>query len=200
MPADTLPKPAVWTIYVDMDGVVADFVSAVIALLYGEHAVVPILRGWIKGTYDMAVALGQPEDKIWTAVRNEGMSFWSELERYSWATALVNQLQDKGTVIFLSSPSRDSMSAAGKLQWITEHFRELNRSYVLTPKNYKWRLADEKSILIDDSQDNIDAWMEHGGIGILFPRPWNDAIEPDAAAMADYVVGKVIEAMTEAQS
>jgi len=177
-----------WTFYVDMDGVVADLMSSIIEVVYSKDAVTPVLRGWPKGVYDMAEAIGQSESKIWSAVRHEGTNFWRDLKRYAWANPFVNQLQELGDVLFLSSPSRDASSAAGKLQWITDNFSLMARDYVFTPKDHKWRLAGPTSILVDDSQDNIDDWNEHGGIGILFPRPWNDGKEVGDSVMANHVM------------
>lgn len=167
-----------WTFYVDMDGVVTDLMSSIIALIYDESAVKPLLRGWPKGTYDMSEALGKPEERIWSAIGREGVEFWRDLSKYPWSAQLINRLQELGDVVFLSSPSRDPKSAAGKLQWIETNFPNEARDYILAPSDHKWRAASPTGILIDDSQDNIDDWNEHGGVGLLFPQPWNDAEEP----------------------
>ena len=186
-------KPKTWTFYVDMDGVVADFMAAVIELVYDESAVAPILRGWPKGTYGMGDAIGKSEERIWYAVGREGADFWRELKKYPWASQLVSRLQELGDVIFLSSPSRDPHAATGKLQWIEENFPSESRDYILTPSDHKWRVASPTGILIDDSQDNIDDWNEHGGIGIIFPQPWNDAEQPKD--ILEHVMSRVREAI-----
>ncbi len=184
-----------WTFYVDMDGVVADLMSSVIDLLYGESAVKPLLRGWPKGTYDMGDALGKPESEIWTAINREGAELWRDLATYGWATPMINQLHDLGDVLFLSSPSREPQSATGKLQWIAQHFSMMARDVILAPSEHKWRVASPTGILIDDSQDNIDDWIEHGGKGIIVPQPWNDAEEPDDGNKLDYIMKRVHEAI-----
>ena len=45
------------------------------------------------------------------------------------------------------------------------------RRYALTPQ--KHLLAGPNRILIDDNDRNIEAFRAAGGIGILFPQPWN---------------------------
>jgi hypothetical protein len=37
----------------------------------------------------------------------------------------------------------------------------------------KASVAGPGKILIDDKNENIDEWEAAGGIGILYPRPWN---------------------------
>lgn len=178
-----------WTIYTDLDGVVADFMSGVIEVLYGKTAIEPIMRGWPKGEYDMAEALGQSLDYIWKAIDREGATFWRELKLYGWSIPLVNQLCSLGDVVFLSGPSEDGSSAHGKVDWIKQHFSLRANDYILTPAEHKWRLANDHAILIDDSADNCNAWAAAGGTAILFPQPWNDSvIDTDVVS---YVIGKV---------
>lgn len=172
------PQLQYWTCYVDMDGVVADFMSSVIEVVYGATAVAPMLRGWPKGVWDTHEAIGQSEEKVWAAIKSDGIAFWRDLKLYPWARALVTELAVQGDVVFLSSPSRDPMSAAGKTMWVAEHFPEKARDLILAPSDHKWRLANERSILIDDKPENCADWESHGGHSIIFPMPWNDASAP----------------------
>lgn len=182
-----------------MDGVIVDCMTSIISLMYGEGAVEPILRGWPKGVYGLEPAIGQSEERIWEAVRREGSEFWRNMDAYPWAHPLVNLLRVQGDLVFLSSPTRAADSAKGKIQWLADNFSFNARDYILTPAEHKFRLANKTAILIDDSQDNCDAWRDAGGEAVVFPRPWNDVLEPDCSPTerAQLICKRVIEFKTK---
>ena len=54
-----------------------------------------------------------------------------------------------------------------KIDWVREH---IHPSWIVIPTfkgSQKAAFAHKKAVLIDDYQDNIDNWVEAGGIGIL---------------------------------
>ena len=54
-----------------------------------------------------------------------------------------------------------------KIDWVREH---IHPSWIVIPTfkgSQKAAFAHKKAVLIDDYQENIDSWVEAGGIGIL---------------------------------
>ena len=61
----------------------------------------------------------------------------------------------------------------------------------LPKKNYTSYICftnnEEKMSNCDDKNENIDEWEEAGGMGILYPRPWNRLA--DHPYPLEYLVG-----------
>ena len=72
----------------------------------------------------------------------------------------------------MTTPVEDPESLAGKLEWIHKYFPEwMHRQYLMGPQ--KHLLAGPGSLLIDDSEENVEKFRQHDGQAILVPRPWN---------------------------
>jgi 5'(3')-deoxyribonucleotidase len=149
-------------IFVDMDGVLTDFVGSVCKLFNYNDA-------WPYGEYDINKVIGQ---SIWPRLEQEGRKFWSEMDKTDECNDLMSMLVGKDYYI-CTSPTMDPQSAAGKLEWLRKYFPHAfkNRRFVITP--WKHFLTGTGNVLIDDSDDQIASWKKAGGIGILLPRPWN---------------------------
>jgi hypothetical protein len=172
-----------WTIFLDMDGVCADFVKGALAAhgrldLYGAPDVT-----WLPDS------IGMSEDDFWPTINALGAAFWRALEPYPWFAALHEGLADLGHVVFLSKPSRGADSATGKLQWLQDRFGPEFRDYIFTPrKRYLSRWP--RAILVDDQDKNLEAW--DGAPSILFPQLWNAAARmPDPARIVDEILAEV---------
>jgi 5'(3')-deoxyribonucleotidase len=158
-------------VFIDIDGVVADFVSAVIAL-HGTspESVIPYMRG----SYDIQAHLGISAKKFWGAISEEP-TFWEELDKTKEADQILETIRRRaGTnieIFFLSAPSLSPLSHYGKAAWIKKHYPEYLSKLILT--GHKYLLATRNSVLVDDSDAKIDAFRKAGGKAILFPRPWN---------------------------
>jgi 5'(3')-deoxyribonucleotidase len=110
-------------------------------------------------------------------------NFWAAIHREVWATCPLSQHCDQllsvasnrvgaENVYILTSPARSSESLAGKMDWIRHYLPRLwHRKYIMTPQ--KHLLANSESLLVDDSDANIEKFVKAGGVGITFPRPWN---------------------------
>jgi hypothetical protein len=65
----------------------------------------------------------------------------------------------------LSAPSRQNVSRVGKVDWVN---RELpGTPLILRRAKHKKDFAAPDAILIDDRPDNVQGWIDAGGIGIL---------------------------------
>lgn len=110
-------------------------------------------------------------------------TFWDMLPQKTWRECPKSELCDwlipvcvslvgEKNVFIATSPTKDPDSLAGKLEWIHENLPKfLHRQYFITPR--KAQLANPNALLIDDSDSNVSAFIEHGGRTILVPRPWN---------------------------
>ncbi|MFT5126811.1 MAG: 5'(3')-deoxyribonucleotidase [Rhodothermales bacterium] len=152
--------------FVDMDGVLVDFVGA--ALRRHERRV----DEWPPGEFNMAKVLGIPRRDFWGPL--EGAEFWATLEPTAEAHELMAVLEAEfgsWELCILSSPTRDPQCSAGKVQWLQRCLPDYSRRFLLGPE--KRFCAGPDSLLIDDADHNVDRFREAGGCGILFPRPWN---------------------------
>jgi len=144
-----LTEKTKYTIYVDMDGVLTDFVRQT------------------EETFGVKFdTLLNNDSLFWELIRKAGEPYWSEMPMMKDAKKLMNYMKDENVKILSSAGSprnehKDTIS--GKLKWMKKHFP--NIPVIIEYEKYKY--ADENSILIDDLKKNIDPWIKHGGIGIL---------------------------------
>lgn len=176
------PDDRPWTIFLDMDGVCADFVKGALKAhgrldLYGAPGV-----AWLPDS------IGMSEDEFWQPINVLGSEFWRVLEAYPWFRVLYAGLSNLAHVVFLSKPSRGASSATGKLLWLQDRFGQGFRDYIFTPrKRYLSRWP--RAILVDDQDKNFEAWE---GAKIRFPQPWNAAARPpDPATVVDEILTEV---------
>lgn len=153
-------------IYLDLDGVLTDWESGVLKLFETP------LDGY-KSTYGENIHdyLGVTKGELWKRINRAGEGFWSNLQPLSWARELHEELSRMDEVVILTSPSAHGSSAAGKVKWMKDFFGHGFEDYIITPR--KELLAKPENVLIDDREKKVDAFTREGGIGILFPRPYN---------------------------
>lgn len=164
-------------ILLDMDGVMADFVSRSLSVCD-----IPL-------TYDQVGRWSYFEPymdakEFWRRIESDP-HFWLSLKPYDWARELYDTLEGVAPVTFCSTPSRDSRSAEQKIEWLREYGfmgRDENRYFLVgvAPSSDghslgKNMLAGPRRVLIDDSDANVRDFIASGGHGILFPQPWNEA-------------------------
>lgn len=170
------------TIYLDMDGVLADFISSALSV----HGRDPeeVLRSWPPGKYDVVQVLGMSEQKFWReidahggpmSVSTPGQPFWKDLKPYPWRDAIWDLCGRYAPTCILTSPSKNSGSVAGKVRWLQDWMGYDFRDYILAPR--KWRVSRPGAVLIDDQDRNCQKWEKAGGTAIVFPRPWNSRHE-----------------------
>jgi hypothetical protein len=140
-------------IYLDMDGVIADFDKK-----YKElYKIAPRDADTYK-TFD----------KFFTTFIAERQ--FAKLDLMPDAMELINYLRSlpMPTEILSSTSSerRDAEIREQKVEWLHKH--NLTFPINLVPgKRLKRNFSNPSSILIDDTAQNIDQWRAEGGIGIL---------------------------------
>ncbi len=181
------------TIFLDVDGVLADFVAGA-AKLHGttSHALAAV---WPADVYDMVEVLGISQAAFWKPINEAGADFWSALDPLDNALWLYAELRKIAPVVLLTSPSHDASSTAGKVAWIQRVFGSGFRDYLIGPS--KHACAHHRSVLVDDFDQNVGKFSEHGGIAVLYPQLWNSrrAQRWDAHEIAVHEVRAHIECM-----
>jgi len=157
-------------ILLDMDGVLSQFVEA--SCRFFGTTEEELIKKWPKNEYDTDKVLNVSNAEFWEKINGAGQKFWSEMPEYPWAKTLYEGCKKYGDVYFLTSPSDQPCSPAGKLEWI-HRFTGNNkaRNFLIGPP--KFLCANMDHVLIDDSDKNCNAFAMAGGRTILFPQPWN---------------------------
>jgi len=159
-------------IYLDLDGVLADFTGAACAV-HGRPK--HLVRGWNWYRDDW----GMSDECFWHPIETLGSAFYANYVRpFPWAYELLNDVRRYGHVIILTASPLHPGLAASKVEWIKKHLGAVpvmttcgNRD--VRPAYLKGLLAGPESVLIDDSDDNTEVFRRNGGRAILFPQPWN---------------------------
>lgn len=189
-------------IYLDLDGVLADFVTPT-CQVHGKDPV-EILKTWPRGIWDMPKALGlENDDALWapldaftlygrTWTHAPGADHWARFEPYKWAGYLWNLCEDRAKTTILTSPSRHPGSAFGKVHWMRAWRGDTFRNYALVPR--KAQFGKPGSLLIDDNAEACAGWKNNGGSSILFPQVWNanHAIADEGRAF-EFVVAELLK-------
>ncbi|QDV21599.1 5' nucleotidase, deoxy (Pyrimidine), cytosolic type C protein (NT5C) [Gimesia panareensis] len=155
-------------ILLDMDGVISDFMGAILEL----HGQRELAENWPEGEPNYAGVLGMTKDEFWKPVDSLGGRFWAEFPPYPWLNELLDLIRETAPFTISTSPSRSAACASAKVEWLRQHFEEpLFMDFMIGTQKYL--LAKPDVVLIDDQHKNIDKFREHGGQAILFPQPWN---------------------------
>ena len=145
-------------VYVDMDGVLADF--------FAEYAK---LAGVKSGNYrDIPPAKTDP-----TLNKMQGTDFFARLPKFPSADQLIKMVVKLyGRYHICSSPLRGDHEGSEfyKKVWIDAHLKPAPASIIITPNKAKYAVQEDgtPNILIDDRGSNITAWEAKGGIGIKY--------------------------------
>jgi 5'(3')-deoxyribonucleotidase len=171
------------TILLDLDGVIVDFVRSAMTLhnvTYKGEEDYPVSCGW-----DVVEACNAMRKKQWkgylTLLSDRAFwdmcgteTFWASLSPYPGALEFVKDLSDlfdPERIVIATSATDHPGTLAGKYRWIKNHLPKWKRRYMVgTPK---WALANQQSLLIDDSERNISQFVVEGGAAVIVPRPWN---------------------------
>lgn len=150
-------------IYFDLDGVLADYDSFVRSLIYPS--------------YSRAEAQAEVSDSTRAAVKEQhlayGLSFFDSfppIEAGFTALRLAKDYWGSNNIRILTATGHfnTALVIKQKLAFCLDH--GIPSSHVITVGNGidKAFYAQPYDVLIDDSEKNIEAWIESGGIGLLF--------------------------------
>lgn len=163
-------------VYVDMDGVLADF--------FGEVAREHDVEYW-REIHRQDIGIDQ-------VAREPG--FFASLPLMPHAAQLMmGVLALANEYSILSSPLLSDVdgSSEEKANWLNKHLdQHPPQSIVFDHEKYRYACQPNgtPNILIDDFETNIKLWESHGGIGILHKDPqWKDTVKQLAKALAGYI-------------
>lgn len=171
--------------FVDIDGVLADFVDAA----FERHN---IRTPWAEIRWDFVEQAGLNPKHFWSSL---GFEFWKSLRRTLECSAITRATETKfgkENVFLCSSPCKTPGCAAGKAVWVDLYLPPGYCSRLILT-NRKEVFSGPGRVLIDDRDENIQEWVKAGGTGVLVPRPWNQT-RNTSRDVSDIVV-KAIEAV-----
>jgi 5'(3')-deoxyribonucleotidase len=157
------------TIFLDLDGVIADFITAAMSALNVTYYTIPPDEPNIEKWPGVNVSTKE----FWSAIDKTNEDFWFNILKYDYSDELVRLCHSYGEVFFLTSPSRNPACLSGKMMWIKKHYPRMARNAIMTPAKYL--CAAPNRVLIDDTEAKVDKFIEYGGSAILFPQPYNRA-------------------------
>jgi len=169
------------TVYLDMDGVLADFFGGVEKMYGVEH--------WKELTNDKTKDL-----KKEVIDRITGTDFFATLPKFQTADALIDMVKNftGGKFSINTSPLRGDHANSAKYKkiWIQNHIEQPDDIVVTGRKESyaKDKGTGTPNILIDDRPINIQRWQGAGGYGILYQAN-RDSLDKVKKALEEY--GKI---------
>lgn len=144
-----------YKVYIDMDGVIADFDAKVSEITNNKY-----------GLPDF------PTGKMWSAIQRYDADvepFYESLEKMPGADALVDFATSNFSEVAILTATgftpKNVVEQKGK--WIKVNYPGM-KLITVTKSPEKAIYANPRAILIDDREKAIDPWKKAGGIGILF--------------------------------
>lgn len=161
--------------FLDVDGVLSDFVYASLA----HHGLPTNVYDHpdAKGIWDIEKVVGWESKRFWDPLATH--DFWAKIPLMPDAMKIIVLLErrfgDNITLLtahskFSNEPNNHHFSS-GRHAWINTHLPEYRDKFFIGRQ--KWRLAHSGTVLIDDKDENIAAFKKAGGRAITVPRPWN---------------------------
>lgn len=149
------------TLFLDMDGVIADFFSLLAKLNNVHH--------WkqIKSVEQALLDICQTD-------------FFNQIEPFQISRDLIKFAQNFGDWGICSSPLKNDInnSTYWKKVWLKRHgFMPSQEKCIFTLNKHKYArnaVSLAPNILVDDKPDNIWNWVNAGGIGIRFQADQDD--------------------------
>ena len=169
------------TVYLDMDGVLADFFGGVEKMYGVQH--------WKELTSDKTKDL-----KSEVINRITGTDFFATLPRFDSAGELISMVKEftGGNFSINTSPLRGDHTNSSKYKklWIQNNIEQPDEIIITGRKESyaKDKASGTPNILIDDRPVNIERWQNAGGYGILYQAN-RDSLSKVKTALEQY--GKV---------
>jgi hypothetical protein len=154
-------------VFVDMDGVLADFVRGAFRL-HGKSIPMRDVQ------WGFPAQIGFESDRDPAFWRGMDRAFWAGLEPLADGFALfraVERMIDPERIALLTSAAGEDGCIDGKRDWIRRHLPDyLPRLFTGSAKEL---FAAPAKLLIDDNDVNAARFRRAGGAAVLVPRPWN---------------------------
>lgn len=145
-------------IYVDMDGVIADF------------------EGWIKTFIpDITEEDWKNTRKPWVVLEENYMTAYRDLQPLDLISHFNNLYNNVENVVFLTAlPSgwyeteKWEIGCHNKRAWLADHIDNFRFNDVIFTKTAREKIdyVKPRHVLYDDREDTLKHWRDNGGIGI----------------------------------
>jgi len=154
--------------YLDIDGVVANTMESI-------KRVCGLPKEFVPRTYDFWIQTCLSRQDVFDKIK-EDKRFWLDIEPYKDGMEIWKYCKEICEtygipIVILTSPETgDPKFYEQRREWVA---RFLGEALLVEFAINKFIYAEKYHALIDDKLTNTESWKEHGGIGILVPRPWN---------------------------
>lgn len=168
-------------LYLDLDGVMADFDAHFPATFGLDHR-------------DLA------DDAMWERI-NGHASYFRDMPIFDGAKVFFDRISWLDPIILTACPRTNYQHIARqKRDWVRHHLsRTCHILPVMGGRNKPLFMHSKGDILIDDFQRNIAAWEEEGGVGILHDEQgFEDTYDRLMMALEDSAKGRRRYARAEA--
>lgn len=155
------------TLFVDLDGVLADFCGGVFSLFQRPDLTHEDITDW-----GIAKFLGISNAVFWQTVKEAGEDFWAHLDHckdFKELWEAIVAVENDPYILSHLPDTGETVAAAGKVAWINRFLASEN---FMVGKG-KHELGGPGKILLDDCSETVALWEDRGGVGILLARPWN---------------------------
>ncbi len=166
-------------IFLDMDGVLADFTAAALRV---HGATLP----YHEIRWDFDKQIGVPPEKFWAPF---GFEFWRSLDptpEFHDLIRLVDTLDPEAVIV--SSPCDTPGCVEGKREWLARWLPKWYQERRYFFGAAKHRLAGSNKLLVDDHEPHAERFQAAGGVAVLVPRPWNSMYTEPHAPLASRIV------------
>ena len=156
------------TIFLDMDGIITDFVGGVCRVLNKPNPYPELTRD-----YTFWNAWPEISTKDVDAVCNQ--DFWHHLEWIYDGRDTLRAIKDTlglEKMYLVTYPMPNMESPTGKWLWVRDNLPSYLKRTIITQASKSF-LARPDALLIDDKNENIEEFVAAGGQGLLVPRHWN---------------------------
>lgn len=201
-------------IFLDLDGVLADFVGGVAKWFYITQA--ELLQEWPANIYGIQEPLSRaiqrrreenkqhvqfnhsnPTQNLWNGYGSfpgiDCKAFWANLEPTQWMEKLVTLVKSYDPNFhIITTPGHSPEGYAGKAMWVKDRFGQDFDRIILT--SHKELLAKPNTILIDDTYHVVTRFNEAGGKTVLVPAHYNilqPIYETGPAYVLEYLAQKL---------
>jgi 5'(3')-deoxyribonucleotidase len=158
-------------ILLDMDGVLADFLSGAIEALNRDFNRSITIDQYARefGRWETYDYYGITIKEFWESI-HKTPDFWYNLSPLPWCGQMYSVLQELGEVTIVTSPSEDPDCSAQKQRWLNRHLSVKPDAVFIGSRKH---LMAGNGILIDDYYKNVGLFQLAGGKAILIPSNWN---------------------------
>lgn len=162
-----------YTLYVDMDEVICDFIGGACQACGVSRESVEAKR--VKGSWHIEDIIMELSGRdMWKEIEKLDEDFWVDLKPLPWTDNLISLLESKWDWHIATTPRYSQpWSLSGKIKWLNTYF---GRTFInVIPILDKSLLSRRGAFLIDDKEDNCKKFshIDLGGRGIVFPSYGN---------------------------